>query len=796
MNAPQRTFAYAPGHDAVMRLRIVATGAVQGVGFRPFVHRLAVSEGLCGFVRNTGDGAVIEVEGDALALERFVARFDTELRHPAQVRERRIESMAACGDEAFAIAASTHERTQFAAVLPDLATCAECLDEISDPSNRRYRYPFTTCVHCGPRFSLIECAPYDRERTAMRRFTMCAACQAEYDDPASRRFHAETNACRHCGPRLALFDAHGRPICMDDDTLTQAADALRAGAIVAMKGLGGFQLLADARNDAAVRLLRERKRRPSKPFAIMAPDFDAATALAQVGATEAALLRSRAAPIVLLRAREDAAALAPSVAPSLPWLGIMLPYTPLHHLLMKQLGFPIVATSGNRSGDPIVCDEREAIQTLHGVADLFLIHDRPIVHRVDDSVVRVVAGEPVVIRHARGYAPLVLTTQAVDSRGASAVLALGGHGKSAVAAAAGQQIVLGPYIGDLDGSAARTAFAQGTNDMQRLFPMTSPAIACDTHPDYYSTQFAAKLANEVRRVPHHVAHVLAGMADRGLEAQRVLGVAWDGSGYGGDGTVWGGEFIALERNHGGYVYRRVAHVLPFRLPGGEAAMREPDRAAFGALHAVFGEAMWSKHVLPPVRDAAPEARRLFNVMLARGVHAPLTSSAGRLFDAVSSILGVCRHSSFEGEAALALEAAASRSSQAFALAPAVLRTHADDDMLVADWTPTLAALVEASEAGIDAATLAAAFHDALAQLIADVVAQVAARAATRHVLLTGGCFQNERLASRALARLREVGFEAFTHGRVPPNDGGLAVGQALFAAAATHAQYAEHEEKR
>ncbi len=796
MNGPLRAFACANEANAAMRLRITATGAVQGVGFRPFVHRLAVSEGLRGFVRNTGDGAVIEVEGDALALERFLARFDTELQHPAQVRERRIERIAPCGDKAFAIAASTHERTQFAAVLPDLATCAACLDEISDPANRRYRYPFTTCVHCGPRFSLIERAPYDRERTAMRRFTMCAACQAEYDDPLSRRFHAQTNACAQCGPRLALLDANGQPTYTDDDALTRAADALRAGAIVAMKGLGGFQLLVDARNDTAVRLLRERKGRPSKPFAIMVPGFGAASALAHIGTPEAALLRSAAAPIVLLRAREDRAGLAPSVAPSLPWLGIMLPYTPLHHLLMQQLGFPVVATSGNLSGEPILCDEREAVQQLRGVADLFLVHDRPIVHRVDDSVVRVIAGAPVVLRHARGYAPLVLAMPAVNQRGVSPVLALGGHGKSAMAAAAAGQIVLGPHIGDLDGSAARAAFARGMDDMLQLFPMQSPAIACDAHPDYYSTQFAAKLAGEVRRVPHHVAHVLAAMADRGLAAEPVLGIAWDGSGYGGDGTVWGGEFIAVERNGNGYVYRRVAHLLPFRLPGGEAAMREPDRAALGALHAVFGEAMWSKRSLPPVADATPEARRVFSVMLARGVQAPLTSSAGRLFDAVSSMLGLGRRSSFEGEAALVLEAAASRSSHAFVLAPAVLRTITNSGALVADWTPTLTSLVEAREANVDAATLAAAFHDALAQLIADVVARAAALMGTRHVLLTGGCFQNERLASHALARLREAGFEAFTHGRVPPNDGGLAVGQALFVATALNACDARHEEKR
>ncbi|MBS2132200.1 carbamoyltransferase HypF (plasmid) [Burkholderia thailandensis] len=759
-----------PAQGPRQRLCIEATGAVQGVGFRPFVHRLAVSEGLAGFVRNTGQGVLLEVEGSTDALARFVARFESETAPPAFVQERRIRQVALKGEHEFAIASSTRETGSLAVVLPDLAVCAECLDEVSDPSNRRYRYPFTTCVRCGPRFSIIEDIPYDRARTTMRRFTVCATCQAEYDDPGSRRFHAETNACPVCGPRLMLWDTAGRERAAGDRALDEAADALRAGAIVAIKGLGGFQLLADARNELAVRRLRERKHRPTKPFAIMVPGYEEAQALAEICPAEQQVLGSAAAPIVLLRSRARSDQIAPSVAPANAWLGIMLPYTPLHHLLIRELGFPIVATSGNRGGEPIVADEREAIDRLAGLADLFLVHDRPIERPVDDSVVRVIAGEPVVLRHARGYAPLALAVKLGDARDAGPCLALGGHGKSAIAVTSGPQLVLGPYIGDLDGGEARAAFARSARGMTALYGVVPQSVACDAHPDYYSTQFAERSTARVRHVPHHVAHVLAGMVDNGLDGP-ILGVAWDGSGYGGDGTVWGGEFLALEGDR----YRRVAQLQPFRLPGGEAAAREPNRAALGALHAVYGETALTMTELRPVAVLTARERQLFATMLAGGVHSPWTSSAGRLFDAAAAILGVCRRASFEGEAAIALEGTAERSARACTLAAPVLRE--EDGKLIADWRPTLAALANASQDSVPVAALAAAFHGALADIIADVARHIG----IRRVLLTGGCFQNARLTERTVAQLHAAGFEVWCHRRVPPNDGGLGVGQAAFA---------------
>ena len=763
-------FAIAAMTDAsLQRLRIEASGAVQGVGFRPFVHRLAVSEGLAGFVRNTGNGVVLEVEGPAHVLERFVARLVSETAPPAAVRELSILRIAPQGEREFEIMASTQEGGHFAVVLPDLATCPACLAEMRDPGNRRYGYPFTTCVHCGPRFSIIEDIPYDRSRTTMRRFAMCPACHAEYDDSESRRFHAETNACALCGPRLTLWNAAGRARATEHDALRAAADALRSGAIVAIKGLGGFQILVDARNDAAVSRLRERKRRPSKPFAIMVPGIEDAEALAEIGQEERRLLTCAAAPIVLLRARAGQAVVAPAVALANAWLGIMLPYTPLHHLLMQELGFPIVATSGNRGGEPIIVDERAALDRLAGIADLFLVHDRVIAHAVDDSVVRVIADEPVILRHARGYAPL--TIELGGTSDAAPILALGGHGKSAIALTSGRRLVLGPYIGDLDGDEGREAFGRAIDAMTGLYRVAPRTIACDAHPDYHSTQVAQRRSARVEHVPHHLAHVLAAMADNGLQAP-LLGVAWDGCGYGRDGTVWGGEFLALEYGR----FRRVAHLLPFCLPGGERAAREPVRAALGALYAAFGETAWTMMECPPIAALTDRERTLFATMLARGIRSPFTSSAGRLFDAAAAIVGVCRRASFEGEAAIALESIAQRADRSHELAAPVLRDTRET--LVADWRPTLVALAHASHEGMAAPVLAAAFHDALAAIIVEV----ARRIGMRRVLLSGGCFQNARLAGLAIARLRAAGFETWGHRRIPPNDGGLAAGQAVFAA--------------
>lgn len=747
----------------IRRLRLDLSGFVQGVGFRPFVYRLAQTEGLGGLVRNTAGGVTIEIEGAAPSLERFLARLDRELPPGAAIHERSLAALTPRGDGSFSISPSSDDGMRAALAMPDLATCPDCLREIFDPSDRRYRYPFTTCMHCGPRFSILQALPYDRERTTMERFALCARCRAEYGDPASRRFHAEAIACHDCGPQLALWDRAGSVLAVRNDALTDAVAALRDGAILGLKGLGGFQLLVDAANETAVARLRARKHRPRKPFAVMAPSLAAAEAIAQLSDVARALLLSPQAPIVLLPAGERA--LAPGIAPGNPNLGVMLPCTPLHHLLLDGFGAPVVATSGNLSREPIAIDEDEALARLGGVVDVFLVHDRPIRRAVDDSVVRVIADRPVVLRHARGYAPSVLSSRAVQAP----MLALGGQQKNAVATGRGGRIVLGPHIGDLSSPRACEACDRAAEELPALQGLDPAAIASDAHPDYYTSRMAERFDLPVIRVPHHLAHVLACMADNALEGP-VLGVAWDGTGYGGDGTVWGGEFLVAD----GHGFRRAAHLLPFPLPGGEAAVREPRRAALGLRYALHGS---DRRAEAGAAGSFPAAQyEVLVTMMRNGVNAPLTSSVGRLFDATASLLGLMQVASFEGEAAMAVEFAAGRAAHVAPLPVPALIAQAGKS--VVDWRGTMAALIAAHGEGEQPEALAAGLHAALAKAILIV----AERCGVVDVVLTGGCFQNAILTEATVAVLREAGFRPHWHRRVPPNDGGLAVGQILFAA--------------
>jgi len=549
--------------------------------------------------------------------------------------------------------------------------------------------------------------------------------------------------------------------------LLDVVAALRRGMIVALKGLGGFQLLADAGNEAAVLRLRSRKQRPAKPFALMVPSLEAALEIAHVGEVERRLLVSPEAPIVLLRARAYNPGIARSVAQNNACVGVMLPYTPLHHLLLRAFANPLVATSGNRGNEPILADETEALDQLSGIADCFLVHDRPIRRAVDDSVVRVMAGQAVVLRRARGYAPMPVGCAAVTEP----VLALGGHQKNAIATGFAGQLFLGPHIGDLTSGRSRDAFARMTVEMPALHGIVPAKVACDLHPDYHSTRFAMETGMPVTRVPHHLAHVLACMADNGLEGP-VLGIAWDGTGHGGDGTIWGGEFLTVDTGR----FRRFAHLRPFRLPGGEAAVREPRRAAIGLLHAIHGDEAPANTDLPPVAAFSEQQRAVLATMLCRGVNAPLTSSAGRLFDAVAALLGLCQLNRFEGEAAMAVEFAACRARDATPLPPMAMRGTSGP--LIVDWGPSLVALIEEHRRGTAPEPLAAALHDVLSAAIVDV----ARRVGRRRVVLTGGCFQNAKLTEQTVDRLCGAGFAPYLHQRIPPNDGGLAIGQAVFAA--------------
>lgn len=743
-------------------------GAVQGVGFRPFVYRLATSEGLAGWVCNTSAGVSLEVEGEAASVARFMTRLKAEARPPAAIENTESQDLRPTGETGFCCETSSSDVALPARVLPDLAMCEVCRAEISDPGDRRYRYPFTTCMHCGPRFSIIEAVPYDRERTVMRDFPMCPACAREYRDPASRRFHAEANACPDCGPQLSLLDGEGHVQATRADALVRAIAAIRQGKILALKGIGGFQLLADARSQEAVSQLRLRKHRPAKPFAVMVPTFEQAQAIVQISHSEAEALRSPAGPIVLLRARGDAATrLARGIAPASPLVGVMLPTTPLHHLLLRALGFPVVATSGNRSGEPIAATDGEAMEHLAGIADLFLTHDRPILHRVDDSVVRIIDGAPAVLRCARGFAPVVLK----DDRQQSPVIAFGGHLKSSVAIGTCSKIVLGPHIGDLDSAETRSLFTSSTERFTRLHNVQPSRTACDLHPDYHTSAFAEATELPAHKVQHHLAHVLSAMVEHQLEGP-VLGIAWDGSGDGGDGTIWGGEFLLVDDTH----WRRLAHMWRFPLPGGESAIREPRRSAIGALSRCYGESLWQQVGSTPLTAFVPAEREILRTALARKLNTPLTSSVGRLFDAVASICDLRQHSSFEGEAAMAVEFAADRARRPADL-PQPVATDGPQGREI-DWRPMLSAICEATQDAAPKEELAAGFH----AWLADAACLVAQEAGIGQVVLTGGCFQNALLSRLVAERLSEAGFHPFLHRKLPCNDGGLAVGQAAFAA--------------
>ena len=752
------------------RVRVQIRGAVQGVGFRPFVYRLATGLGLSGWVANTSQGVTVEVEGPQARLEEFVLRVEQDAPPRSSISSLEFSVLDEAGYAGFEIRESAGG-PKTAVVLPDIATCADCLREIFDLSDRRYRYPFTNCTNCGPRFSIVESLPYDRPNTSMRRFEMCQACRAEYEDPLDRRFHAQPNACPACGPHLELWDAAGEVRASRDEALLQTAEALRRGAIVAVKGLGGFHLMVDARSEEAVGRLRARKGREEKPLALMYPSLELVKAHCEVSKLEERLLRSPECPIVLLRRR--AADVADGVAPRNPYLGVMLPYTPLHHLLMADLGFPVVATSGNLSEEPICIDEREALARLGDIAQVFLAHNRPIVHHVDDSVARVLLGRELVLRRARGYAPLPVQLR----KEVPALVAVGGHLKNTVATSGGDQVFVSQHIGDLETAPALEAFRNVLGALRALHDVRPVAVACDAHPDYASTRFANRSGLPTVAVQHHYAHVLSCMAENELEAP-VLGVSWDGTGYGVDGSVWGGEFLRVTEDS----FERVAHLRTFRLPGGEKAVREPKRAALGLLYEVFGEGLFEMANLLPLAACSHEERDVVRAMLDKGINAPVTSSAGRLFDAVASLVGLRQENRFEGQAAMELEFACAGVEVDECHEFKVVETAggAQGGPLVLDWGPLVRGVLDDVRDGVPVSTISAKFHNTLAEAIC----AVARRIGEERVVLTGGCFQNRYLTERAVRRLQDEGFRPYWHQRVPPNDGGIALGQIMAAARA------------
>jgi hydrogenase maturation protein HypF len=728
---------------------------------------LATAHNLAGWIQNSPEGARIEVEGPSEHLEAFLKQFESDALGMAVIHCAEQTYLDAAGYSGFEIRESLQDGTRTAWIMPDLATCVDCRRELFDSGDRRYRYPFLNCTRCGPRFSIIEGLPYDRPNTTMRRFRPCADCAREYADASDRRFHAQPIACARCGPRLEIWNSDGETLAAEDTALRRCAEAIREGAVVALKGIGGFQLLADARAEGALQRLRARKRREEKPFALMYPSLAAAGIDVELSLAEARLLESSAAPIVLLR-RRAGAAIAPGVAPGNPCLGVMLPYSPLHHLLLAELNFPIVATSGNRTDEPIAIEESDALVRLAGIADLFLTHDRPIARPMDDSVARVILGREQILRRARGYAPLPITLD----RPVPPVLAVGGHLKNTVAISVGKDIFLSQHVGDLGTAEAAQVFEQATRDLPRLYAVEPRAIACDLHPDYHPTRFAERQALPVVRVQHHMAHVLACMGENGISPP-VVGVAWDGAGLGTDGTIWGGEFFHVTPQ----TIRRAAHVRPFPLPGGELAIREPRRAALGLLYACLGDAVFTRADLPWGDAFSPAEWEMLAVALRRGVNAPMTSSVGRLFDAAAALAGIRSRNCYEGQAAMEWEWCAERCEVA---APYPLAIHdRGDEPLLIDWLPLVQSLRADVEAGVDAGMVSARFH---AGLIEALVA-VCRRLQERRIVLSGGCFLNRRLLEGAVRRLTEEGFTPYWHQRIPPGDGGIALGQIVAASA-------------
>ncbi|SDS44241.1 carbamoyltransferase HypF [Opitutus sp. GAS368] len=752
--------AAPPITDVLLRVR----GTVQGVGYRPFVHRTAADLGLRGWVINDAEGVLIRAAGDPARVDELAAALQHDAPPAATVDcvdrlEPRPDSAPA--GAGFTIGASRSGGEIATAIPADLALCADCRRELLDPADRRHRYPFINCTQCGPRYSLIEGLPYDRPHTTMRAFPMCQACQREYDDPASRRFHAEPNACPKCGPHLTLCDAGGQVLAERDAALRSARTLLQGGLILAVKGLGGYHLMCDATNEGAVTALRQRKHRDQKPLAVMFRGLVELRAHAVVSPAAAALLTSIQAPIVLVPRRPDAE-LAAGVAPGNPWVGALLPSTPLHLLLLAAVDFPVVATSANLSEEPICTDKAEARRRLTGIADLFLEHDRPIAHPVDDSVVRLATGdEPILLRRARGYAPAPFP---LPGRLPGPLLCVGGQMKNTVGVAAGDRLVLSPHLGDLDNLATQEVFVRTIATLAQLHGADFAAVAHDKHPAYASTRHAQQLGLPCVAVQHHLAHVLACLLEHHHPADGVLGIAWDGTGYGEDGTVWGGEFILLRQNHA----ERFARLRPFRLAGSEAAVRDARRVALGLAREAGGFPALAARFNYSDRDAA-----VLSAMLAQQLNSPLCSSAGRLFDGFGALLGLGEINRFEGQVPLAVEAAATPFAADSRLLPfPITRAVTPGARLEVDWRPAVSELLHLRG---DAAADAAALHRGLVQAMVEVARQAGAGT----VVLTGGCFQNALLHSLATAALTDAGFRVLVHRRLSPNDNSIAAGQAL-----------------
>ncbi|MFN3873146.1 MAG: carbamoyltransferase HypF [Ignavibacterium sp.] len=747
------------------RVQILIQGAVQGVGFRPFIYKLANELSLKGIIANNVNGVIIDVEGNENTLNEFISRIKSDKPRNSVINSFTVKELLLNGYEDFQIIESESSGEPSAIILPDIAVCNECLTEMFDPENRRYLYPFINCTNCGPRFSIIESLPYDRPNTSMKIFEMCDKCREEYQNPLDRRFHAQPIACPDCGPQIQLLNQSGEIICERQNAITKTVALIRQGKIVALKGLGGFQLIANAGDDDAVKRLRERKHRDEKPFAVMFPSIEMIKQFCDISKTEEQILNSPESPIVLVKKKNmtlhQTSAISELVAPKNPYLGVMLPYTPLHHLLMKEFGEPMIVTSGNISEEPMCIDESGAIERLSGIADYFLIHNRPIVRPVDDSVVRVVKDKLMILRRARGFSPMPISIRnAVEEN----FICVGGHLKNTISLKKGNEVFISQHIGDLENTEAEKYFRNTISDFKQMYKVKPEYYVHDWHPDYSSTKFCNQQNVKTISVQHHLAHIAACYEENKLDG-KCFAVCWDGTGYGLDGTIWGGEFFIYDE----YEFQHFAQFRQFRLPGGDAAARDTRRSLAGILYEIFGES------IPFERLNLTHTKKdltIFIQMLKRNINCFTTSSAGRLFDAVSALLNICQKSTYEGQAAMMLEFIADKRINNYYYFDLL-----EKEKLMVDWQPMFEEIVIDLEQKLSASEISAKFHNTLVQIIISL----AKRVSHSNVLLTGGCFQNVFLLERTIERLIEEGFVPHWNKLVPTNDGGISFGQAVFA---------------
>jgi len=748
----------------IKRMRIHFQGTVQGVGFRPHIYRLAKAFELAGWVSNDATGVTVEIQGEPEKIEQFLKAAVEQAPVLARIRSFSESEIPPEEKMDFSIRESGKNDAVSTQVSADAATCADCLKEMFDERDRRHRYPFINCTNCGPRFTIIERIPYDRPFTTMKTFKMCPDCQREYDDPANRRFHAQPNACPVCGPKLSLTDRESKPI--PGDPVSEVIKFLRAGKIIAIKSLGGYQLACDALNQSAVSLLRSRKIREDKPFAVMAPDIETVKKYAQVSDAEREIISSPERPIVLLRKKEDAQ-IAAGIAPGQKNLGLILPYTPVHHLLMAESKMLLVMTSGNLSDEPIAFQDQEATDRLKNIADYFLTNNRPIHIRCDDSVARVFEEKIYPLRRARGYVPRPLELQFPEKR---ALLATGAHLKNTFALAQAGQVIVSHHIGDLDNLETLNAFEQGIEHYKNIFEIVPEMVVHDLHPDYLSTIYAQKLGIPKLAVQHHHAHAASVMAEHNL-AGPVIGVSLDGTGYGSDGAVWGGEFMVADYSG----FERKAHLEYLPMPGGEKAIKEPWRMALSWLDKFFGQDFW-KLGLPFLKNLDRQQCETLITAAKKGINAPATSSMGRLFDAMSSLIDLRQSANYEGQPAIELEMIADESESAHYS----FNYRQVDAKIIIEPEPLIQEAVSDLKKRESPGKISARFHNGVAKMVEEICGSVKNETGIKDVVLGGGVFQNFWILSRSRQLLEEKGFKVYVHGQVPANDGGISLGQAAI----------------